>query len=49
MTAIIEDWDLIKEFDGFAAVNNISFAVAEGVIFGFSAPMGRGKPRPSRC
>jgi ABC-type uncharacterized transport system ATPase subunit len=37
-TVIIEAWDLLKEFDGFAAVNNISFAVAESAIFGFLGP-----------
>ena len=43
MTAIIEASDLVKEFDGFAAVDRISFAVAEGIIFGFLGPNGAGK------
>ena len=43
MTAIIEAWDLVKEFQGFPAVDHISFAVEEGVIFGFLGPNGAGK------
>jgi ABC-type multidrug transport system ATPase subunit len=49
MAAIIEAWDLVKEFEGFRAANNISFAVEEGVVVGFLAPMGQGKLRPSSC
>jgi len=43
MAAIIEARDLIKCFDGFIAVDHISFAVPEGVIFGFLGPNGAGK------
>src|SRR5260370_29072532 len=43
MTAIIEVHDLVKRFDGFTAVDHISFAVPEGVIFGFLGPNGAGK------
>ena len=43
MTAIIEAHDLVKIFNGFAAVDCISFAVAEGAIFGFLGPNGAGK------
>jgi len=43
MTAIIEAHDLVKIFNGFAAVDRISFAVAEGAIFGFLGPNGAGK------
>ena len=43
MTAIIEAHDLVKTFNGFAAVDRISFAVAEGAIFGFLGPNGAGK------
>jgi len=43
MAAIIEARDLVKEFDGFAAVDHISFAVSAGVIFGFLGPNGAGK------
>src|ERR1700739_132534 len=44
MTAtIIEARDLVKRFDGFTAVDHISFAVPEGVIFGFLGPNGAGK------
>ena len=35
MAAIIEARDLVKRFDSFTAVDHISFAVPEGVIFGF--------------
>ena len=31
--AIIEARDLVKRFDGFTAVDHISFAVEAGVIF----------------
>jgi ABC-2 type transport system ATP-binding protein len=43
MCAIIEAHNLVKRFDGFAAVDHISFAVPEGVIFGFLGPNGAGK------
>src|SRR5919108_403444 len=43
MTAIIQAHDLVKRFDGFTAVDHISFAVPEGVIFGFLGPNGAGK------
>jgi ABC-2 type transport system ATP-binding protein len=34
---------LVKRFDGFTAVDRISFAVPEGSIFGFLGPNGAGK------
>jgi ABC-2 type transport system ATP-binding protein len=43
LSAIIEAHDLVKRFDDFAAVDHISFAVPEGVIFGFLGPNGAGK------
>src|SRR6202008_3853799 len=43
MTAIIEARDLLKRFDDFTAVDHITFAVPEGVIFGFLGPNGAGK------
>ena len=43
MTAIIEARDLVKRFDGFTAVDHISFAVEAGVVFGFLGPNGAGK------
>ena len=43
MGAIIEARDLVKRFDGLTAVDHISFAVPEGVIFGFLGPNGAGK------
>ena len=35
--------DLVKNYGDFCAVNQISFAVPEGVIFGFLGPNGAGK------
>src|SRR5271166_3471984 len=43
MPAILEARDLVKCFDGFTAVDHISFQVPEGVIFGFLGPNGAGK------
>jgi ABC-type Fe3+/spermidine/putrescine transport system ATPase subunit len=41
--AIIEAHDLVKRFGGVTAVDHISFAVPEGVVFGFLGPNGAGK------
>ena len=35
--------DLVKNYGTFCAVNNVSFCVPEGVIFGFLGPNGAGK------
>ena len=43
MAAIIEVRDLVRRFGDFTAVDHISFAVPEGVIFGFLGPNGAGK------
>ena len=40
---IIEVNNLTKKFDGFTAVDNISFSVKEGEIFAFLGPNGAGK------
>lgn len=40
---IIEVKNLTKKFDGLIAVNNISFTVKKGEIFGFLGPNGAGK------
>ncbi|MGB9716397.1 MAG: ATP-binding cassette domain-containing protein [Thermodesulfovibrionales bacterium] len=40
---IIKVENLTKRFDGITAVNNISFGVEEGTIFGFLGPNGAGK------
>jgi len=39
----IEVYNLTKKFGDFTAVNNISFKVAKGEIFGFLGPNGAGK------
>lgn len=40
---IIEVSNLVKKFKGLTAVNNISFNVKQGEIFGFLSPNGAGK------
>jgi ABC-2 type transport system ATP-binding protein len=42
-TAAIEVRDLVKQFDGFTAVDHLSFSVQPGEIFGFLGPNGAGK------
>jgi len=43
MTSIIEAHALVKRFNGFTAVDRVSFTVPEGAIFGFLGPNGAGK------
>jgi ABC-2 type transport system ATP-binding protein len=43
VSAIIEADGLVKRFNGFIAVDGISFAVPEGVVFAFLGPNGAGK------
>ncbi|MEK7360286.1 MAG: ATP-binding cassette domain-containing protein, partial [Planctomycetota bacterium] len=40
---IIKVENLVKKFGSIIAVNNISFNVEEGTIFGFLGPNGAGK------
>jgi ABC-type multidrug transport system ATPase subunit len=49
MAAIIEARDLVKSFNGFTALDHISFAVPEGIIFGLLGPNGADKTTRSRC
>ncbi|HSQ84717.1 MAG TPA: ABC transporter ATP-binding protein, partial [Desulfobacterales bacterium] len=43
MDKIIEIRNLVKQFDGFTAVNDISFSVDQGEFFGLLGPNGAGK------
>jgi ABC-2 type transport system ATP-binding protein len=43
MAAVIEVENFTKRYGGFTAVDNISFTVDEGAIFGFLGPNGAGK------
>lgn len=44
----IETQELTKKFDGFTAVDHITFTVARGEIFGFLGPNGAGKTTTMR-
>ena len=41
--------NFIKSYDDFVAVNNISFEVARGEIFGLLGPNGAGKTTTLEC
>ncbi|MGB2689588.1 MAG: ATP-binding cassette domain-containing protein, partial [Desulfobacterales bacterium] len=43
MDKIIDIQNLVKQFDGFTAVNDISFSVDRGEFFGLLGPNGAGK------
>ncbi|HEY8744208.1 MAG TPA: ABC transporter ATP-binding protein [Chloroflexota bacterium] len=48
MTAIIEVQGLTKSYGGKRGITNVSFAVAEGEVFGFLGPNGAGKTTTMR-
>jgi ABC-2 type transport system ATP-binding protein len=43
MSNIIEVKNLVKKYDGFTAVDDLSFEVEQGSIFAFLGPNGAGK------
>jgi ABC-2 type transport system ATP-binding protein len=49
MSDIIEIKDLVKKYGDKVAVNEISFTVHEGELFGFLGPNGAGKTTTVRC
>ena len=48
-SATIEVNDLTKTYNHFTAVNNVSFTVNKGEIFGFLGPNGAGKTTTIKC
>ncbi len=49
MGKILEVKNLVKDFEGFRAINDISFSVEEGQILGFLGPNGAGKSTTIYC
>jgi ABC-2 type transport system ATP-binding protein len=45
-TDIVVVKNLSKRYGDFAAVDNISFSIRRGEVFGFLGPNGAGKPLP---
>jgi ABC-2 type transport system ATP-binding protein len=43
MTTALEARHLVKQYPGVLAVDDVSFAVAEGICFGLLGPNGAGK------
>ncbi|MGH2602901.1 MAG: ATP-binding cassette domain-containing protein, partial [Dehalococcoidia bacterium] len=49
MTAVIQVDHLMKRYGSLTAVEDVSFAVAEGEIFGILGPNGSGKTTTVEC
>jgi len=47
--SIIQVHELTKTFDGFLAVDHLSFSVKTGEIFAFLGPNGAGKSTTIKC
>ena len=49
MPVILETRQITKRFGSLAAINDLSFAVEEGEIFGIAGPNGAGENHSVQC